>query len=94
MWKVLTAPVPAIILFLSLSASAQPTRDAHTITILKRVNETYRNMKSYQFEYKTVSDSKTEREGLTSTVYGPDIPNQPGQRHALPAGRQFHLGRN
>ena len=66
MWKVLTAPVPAIILFLSLSASAQPTRDAHTI--LKKVNETYRNMKSYQFEYKTISDSKTEREGLTSSM--------------------------
>lgn len=66
MRKVQTALVLATILFLSISASAQPTHNAHTI--LKRVNETYRNLKSYQFEYKTVSESKTEREGLTSSM--------------------------
>jgi thiol-disulfide isomerase/thioredoxin/outer membrane lipoprotein-sorting protein len=67
MWKILTALVQATILFLSISASAQTTPDAQAI--LKKVNETYRNLKSYQFEYKTVSDSKTEREGLTSTTH-------------------------
>jgi thiol-disulfide isomerase/thioredoxin/outer membrane lipoprotein-sorting protein len=66
MWKVLTA-LQATILFLSISASAQPMRDP--LAILKKVNETYRNLKSYQFEYKTVSDSKTEREGLTSSMH-------------------------
>ena len=66
MRKVLTALVQATILFLSISASAQPTPDAQAI--LNKVNETYRNLKSYQFEYKTVSDSKTERDGLTSTM--------------------------
>src|SRR5262245_694672 len=65
MCKALTA-LQATILFLSISASAQPNPDAQSI--LKMVNETYRNLKSYQFEYKTVSDSKTEREGLTSTL--------------------------
>src|SRR5882672_5699562 len=67
MWKVLTALVQATILFLSISASAQTTPDAQAI--LKKVNETYRNLKSYHFEYKTVSDTKTEREGLTSTTH-------------------------
>jgi thiol-disulfide isomerase/thioredoxin/outer membrane lipoprotein-sorting protein len=66
MRKVLTALVQATILFHSISASAQPTPDAQAI--LNKVNETYRNLKSYQFEYKTVSDSKTERDGLTSTM--------------------------
>jgi outer membrane lipoprotein-sorting protein/thiol-disulfide isomerase/thioredoxin len=66
MRNVLTAHVPATILFLSISASAQPGPDAQTI--LKKVNETYRNLKSYQFEYKTVSETKTERDGLTSTM--------------------------
>jgi peroxiredoxin/outer membrane lipoprotein-sorting protein len=66
MCKVLTALVQATILFLSISASAQPTPDPHAI--LKKVNEAYRNLKSYQFEYKTVSDSKTERDGMTSTM--------------------------
>src|SRR2546428_5198403 len=66
MWKVLTALVQARILFLSISAGAQTPPDAQAI--LKKVNETYRNLKSYQFEYKTVSDLKTEREGLTSTT--------------------------
>lgn len=66
MCKVLTALVQATILLLSISASAQPMRDPHAI--LKKVNETYRNLKSYQFEFKTVSDSKTEREGLASSM--------------------------
>ena len=55
MWKVLTALVQATILSLSISAGAQTTPDAQAI--LKKVNETYRNLKSYRFEYKTVSDS-------------------------------------
>ena len=67
MWKVLTALVQGTILFLSISASAQTPTDAQAI--LKKVNETYRNLKSYQFEYKTVSDSKIEREGLTSSTH-------------------------
>ncbi|MGH9766900.1 MAG: redoxin domain-containing protein [Blastocatellia bacterium] len=71
MWKVLTALVQATILFLSISASAQTTPDAQGI--LKKVNETYRNLKSYQFEYKTVSDSKTERAGLTSTTHNESL---------------------
>src|SRR5262249_35897922 len=66
MWKVLTAIVQATSLFLYISASAQPAPDAQAI--LKKVNETYLNLKSYHFEYKTVIDSKTERDGLTSTT--------------------------
>src|SRR5215470_7190814 len=71
MWKILTALVQATILFLSISASAQTTPDAQAI--LKKVNETYRNLKSYQFEYQTVSDSKTEREGLISTTHNESL---------------------
>ena len=71
MWKVLTALVQATILSLSISAGAQTTPDAQAI--LKKVNETYRNLKSYRFEYKTVSDSKTEREGLTSTTHNESL---------------------
>jgi len=67
MWKVLTALVQGTILVLSISASAQTPPDAQAI--LKKVNETYRDLKSYQFEYKTVSDSKAERNGLTSTTH-------------------------
>src|SRR5215510_6493143 len=67
MCKVLTAVVQATILFLSISASAQTTPDAQAI--LKKVNETYRNLKNYQFEYKTVTESKTEREGLMSSTH-------------------------
>ncbi|HEY7180500.1 MAG TPA: DUF2092 domain-containing protein, partial [Blastocatellia bacterium] len=67
MWKVLTAVVQATILFLYISASAQPAPDAQAI--LKKINETYRNLKSYQFEYKTVIDLRTERDGLTSTQH-------------------------
>src|SRR5215470_9161034 len=67
MRKVLTALVQASTLFIYISASAQTTPDAQDI--LKKVNDTYRNLKSYQFEYTTVSDSKTEREGLTSTTH-------------------------
>jgi peroxiredoxin/outer membrane lipoprotein-sorting protein len=71
MWKVLTAIVQGTILFLSISASAQTPPDAQAI--LKKVNETYRNLKSYHFEYKTVSDAKTEREGLTSTTHSESL---------------------
>src|SRR5262245_24795914 len=59
--------VQTMVLFLSISASAQTTPDAQAI--LRKVNETYRNLKSFQFEYKTVSESKTEREELTSSSH-------------------------
>src|SRR5262245_28137414 len=71
MWKVLTALVQGTILVLSISASAQTTPDAQAI--LKKVNETYRDLKSYQFEYKTVFDSKTERNGLTSVTHNESL---------------------
>ncbi|MBO0725456.1 MAG: redoxin domain-containing protein [Blastocatellia bacterium] len=71
MWKVPTAVVQATILFLYISASAQPAPDAQAI--LKKVNETYRNLKSYQFEYKTVSGSRTERNGLTATTHNESL---------------------
>ncbi len=71
MWKFLTVLVQATILFLSISASAQTTPDAQEI--LKKVNETYRNLKSYSFEYKTVFESTTEREGLTSTTHNESL---------------------
>lgn len=68
MCKIVTAvAVQTIVLFLSVSAGAQTAPDAQTI--LKKVNDTYRDLKSFQFEYKTVSESKSEREGLTASTH-------------------------
>src|SRR5262245_49025912 len=68
MYKILTA-VAVWVLFqsLSLSAGAQTTPDAQAI--LKKINETYRNLKSYHFEYNTVNETEKEREKLTFTSH-------------------------